>query len=178
MSLRSALIAALALTGLVGCGDMNGEGDAIEVPDQPAPVSRSPDQAEPAATVPFEAREADNVTGLLRLYPGEGDGFELDVMLEGLAAGEYAWHIHHGSCDAPGAVAVALSASGDSDGIAGRLIVPEEDEPALGSAIVRELTLEEATGGEYTLHVRAAGRMASGPTLACADLGRRDDPTM
>jgi len=178
MRLRSVLIALLALAGLAGCGDMDGEADAIHVPDQPAPMSRIPDQVEPEVTVRIEAQGDGQITGLVRLYPGDGEGFELEAFLDGLDAGEYAWHIHRGSCEAAGPVAVALSASGDSDGIAGRLIVPADEQPARGSVTVRQLTLEEVRSGAYTLHVRSAGQMAEGPTLACADLGGRDNPTM
>lgn len=179
MRLRILLVLApaLAAVALAGCGQAEeSDFEADEVPVLPAPATPAPDDEEPEVTAGFRSMGDHEVTGRLRVFGGDDEGFRLDVALEGLPEGEYAWHIHQGSCDDPGPVAVPLSASGDSDGIAGPLLVSADSGPARGAARVRRLSLDEAISGDYTLHVREGGQLAEGRTLACAPLSRGAEP--
>ena len=156
------------------------EESAIEEPDRVAPRPVTPEADNPVSTARFEARGAvEYVVGLARLYEG-ADGFTVEVTLDGLPAGDHAWHIHQGDCDAGGPIAVALTPAAGQSGLSAPLNVPAEDAPTRGAADVpsSSLSLDQVMAGEYSLHVHASAGDSFGPTVACANLAEQvDDAT-
>jgi hypothetical protein len=166
------LLLALALGGVAACRDMDGEADAIDTPERPPPTSATATTAPPVATPAFEAMDTGHVTGLVRLYRDQdgGSSFRMEIVLDGLSPGEYRWQIRRGGCDA---AEPAVGAGEGPGGLSGSLVSQRAD-AARAAATVTALTLEEARGGEYALHVS----QPSGGDVACADLSGSDNATM
>lgn len=114
-----------------------------------------------------------NVSGTAELHQRDGlvqDGLELRVHVMGLSEGDHAWHIHRGTCDAPGEVVLPLSDSGDLDGIAGDLNAGSdgmvEETVGIDDEHVSRLNLSE----NHVIAVHLRGGDDPGPAIACAPL--------
>lgn len=131
----------------------------------PATGAARTDNAEPSATTSGESHA--------------GQGFRVEVSLNGLTQGDHAWHIHEAPCGEKGPIVVPFSATADEEGLAGDLSVDESGR-AEGSADVpaEDLTLDRVHSGQYSVHVHAQGGVDHGPTVACADLGGVGSTTM
>lgn len=129
---------------------------------QPAQPTTDPDQ--PVTEPADPAIETD--------VAAAGEGFRLEVMLNGLSQGEHAWHIHSGSCDEQAPVAVAITPTADMEGIGQPLNVTSANATAQASVEVPgdQLTVEQLESGEYSLNVHERGGTDHGPAVACADL--------
>lgn len=131
--------------------------------------------AQPAATIvsaDVVGSEGVSVRGSVEMFRDAPDTFLLTVMLQGVPAGEHAWHIHRGKCDASNApVAVALSQAGDEPALTGPLTAAA-DSTVNGTVAIpaSEITSEQLRSGDYSLRVHSRAGPDHGPTIACADL--------
>jgi Cu/Zn superoxide dismutase len=100
-----------------------------------------------------------------------GGEYRRDVRIEGLSAGEHAWHIHSGPCGHAAAVVVPFTPTADEPGLADAL-TPGAGGVAEASVTVPQgqLSLDQLRSGEYSLHVHQRGGVDHGPPLACANL--------
>ncbi|HSJ23613.1 MAG TPA: hypothetical protein VK929_02940 [Longimicrobiales bacterium] len=176
MRTKSAMM--LALAGLVAaaCDTNEVETDPGLLPDQPAEeqpqdmmVARSDFQ--PTA----EAGEL-NVSGWAEFHQRDGtwnDGMELRVHLMGLSEGDHAWHIHQGTCEAPGQVVLPLSDFGDESGVAGDLNAGDDGmvEETVNIDRDRFATLNLQDSHVIAVHLR--GGDDPGPVIACAPVELR-----
>ncbi len=138
---------------LAACGGEAGSGDPPP-PETSTPAVPAPDAAAPGIPLGFVEMAESGVTGLGRLVE-EGESSLLVIELEGLPGeGEYAAHVHNGSCGELGGVALGLLAvRGNADGT--------------GSS---STTFGTADLPETQLAVQVHG--ADGSGIACADIHR------
>jgi hypothetical protein len=176
MRMRNAVL--FAFTGLVVAAcDTNDEAETdpgLLPADEPAVEQEQEDVA--LARGDFSAMPDAgelNVTGWVELHQRDGlvqDGLELRVHLMGLSEGDHAWHVHRGTCDAPGEVVLPLSDSGDLDGIAGDLNAGSdgmvEETVGIDDDHVSRLNLSE----NHVVAVHLRGGDDPGPPIACAPL--------
>ena len=157
-------------------------------PDRPA-------DAQPVMTGEFSAAgdaAGEAISGTVRIYPdggtesgtgmegmdaeageaGAGQGFMIQVAIQGLSQGEHAWHIHDAPCGETGSIALALTPTQDREGLADPIQGTQGQDEARASATVpaSEMALQQLETGQYSLHVHERGGVDHGPTVACADL--------
>ena len=165
-----------------------------------APILTAPFEAGEGAT------ESAQVSGTLRLFPenggaavtttpsatentdpnattsaaGEGgQGFRVEVSLNGLSEGDHAWHIHEAPCGEKGPVVVPFSATADEEGLTGDLTVDQSGRAESSVEVpAADLALDQLRNGQYSVHVHAQGGVDHGPTVACADLSGVGATTM
>jgi Cu/Zn superoxide dismutase len=164
------------VTGVIRIYPLETEGTAgISQPAPPTGVQ--PGETQPGETQPGETEgaqpEAGTTEGAATATPSEGRGFRLEVTLDGLQQGEHAWHIHSGPCGEEAPVAVAITSTGDQQGLGQPLNVTSEGSSVRSEVEVPadELTIEQLQSGQYSVHVHQNGGVDHGPTVACADLG-------
>ena len=108
-----------------------------------------------------------------------GQGFRVEVSLNGLSEGDHAWHIHRAPCGEDGPVVVPFSATPDEEGLTGDLSVDQSGRAESSADVPAEdLTLDQLRSGQYSVHVHAQGGVDHGPTVACADLSGTGSTTM
>lgn len=132
-------------------------------PGQATPDATNPDAPTSSAAAPDGEMSASST--------GAGQGFRVEVSLDGLSQGDHAWHIHSGPCGEQAPVAVAFSPTADQEGLTQPLTADQQGH-AEGTVTVPagELALDQLQGQEYSVHVHAQGGTDHGPTVACADL--------
>ena len=169
-------------------------------------LETEPANEAPILTAAFEAgegaTEAARVSGTVRVFAADGgadattpatgapsatttdegrtgQGFRVEVSLNGLSEGDHAWHIHDAPCGQEGPVVVPFSATADEEGLTGDLSVDESGRAESSADVPAEdLTLDRLQGGQYSVHVHAQGGVDHGPTVACADLSGTGSTTM
>ncbi|HUG41187.1 MAG TPA: CHRD domain-containing protein [Longimicrobiales bacterium] len=108
-----------------------------------------------------------------------GQGFRVEVSVNGLSQGEHAWHIHSGPCGEEAPVVVAFSPTEDSEGLTNPLNADESGHAEAEATVpADELTIEGLRAAQHSLHVHAQGGVDHGPTVACADLRDQGSTTM
>ena len=100
-----------------------------------------------------------------------GQGWRIEVTLNGLTDGEHAWHVHSGPCGEEAPVAVAFSPTADMEGVTGPLNVQNGSAASQATVPADQLSLDQLENGEYSIHVHERGGTDHGPTVACANLG-------
>ena len=184
MRVLSFLVVGVLLVG--GCGEGTEEeiqdAGAVETPDRPAPRTSTPRADDPVRTIRFEAASADHVTGVARLYADSagGAGFRVEVVLDGLGAGDHAWSIVPAPCGEGGAgAAVTLGGTAGGPGAGPPLRAPAEEAPVRGAAHVDHptVTLAALQDGDYSLRVFEGSGEEAGAVAACADLDGDDNAT-
>lgn len=111
----AALLVPLAM---VACAEQDGDQAAMDGEEAAADRQAMEDRAgQQATTVPLASKNGSGITGTARLTP-RGDSLAVQVNLSGLTEGaSYAAHVHEGSCESGGGVAVGLNAvTGRADG--------------------------------------------------------------
>lgn len=108
-----------------------------------------------------------------------GQGFRVEVTLNGLSQGEHAWHIHSAPCGQQAPVVVAFTPTADQQGLA-QPLTADQTGATQGQATVPadQLTLDQLQSGQYSLHVHTQGGVDHGPTVACANLQGQGATTM
>lgn len=151
---RTATIAVtLALPFALACGGGETGGEIEEGPEmEPAAQQGMTSAAEPA-TASLQAMGESGVGGEVA-FTREGDQLEVQVMAEGLAAaGDFASHIHDGTCAEPGGVVTPLNA----------VAAPEA---GAGEATTSVDATQLEPGGSYLVMVHGQ----EGAPVACADV--------
>lgn len=111
------------------------------------------------------------VTGTARLLsvPGSPDLFA-HVEVDGLTPGEHAWHLHTGTCDQVGSIAVPFSALGARAGTSTVLTANTEGEAeGIGPIPAAQVTRDQLMAGDYVIQIHNGGS-PPGPGIACAEL--------
>jgi hypothetical protein len=121
---------------------------------------------------PGPGAEGQTVGGTVRLttMPGTED-MQILAQVQGLSAGEHAWHIHSGPCGQKAPVVVPFTPTKEKPGL---------DEPIRAEAVgaaeesaripADQLTRQQLQTGQYSVHVHVQSGPDHGPTVACADL--------
>lgn len=142
-------------------------------PEETQEVAPPPPATEPAEEAPwttdFQAGPAGtNITGSLTAEP-MGDDTQVRLTLNGLPAGEHAWHIHNAPCGQEGPVVYAFTSTADMEGTDDP-ITAGEDGTATATATVPgdRLMRSDLRSGQYSLHVHQNAGTDHGPTIACA----------
>jgi hypothetical protein len=191
------ILATLALASLAAaCGrDDDPEATRIEPPpaalgvtdeQQPTPgfgvVRQAVFRAGPAAATAVAGRATFLVP---TAEAGTPDGMQVEVRLEGLAAGtDYGWHIFQGRCDDEGSVIVALSpgAAGIDPGTGTEAVAQPlhtgADGVATQTAVVPTAQLTPAQLDQRDHSVRVYDGLSPEPSrlVACADVGTTSEP--
>lgn len=112
-----ATAAFLVPLAMVACAEQGGDQAAMDGEEAAADRQATEVQAGQATTVPLAPKNDSGITGTARITP-RGDSLAVQVNLSGLTEGEsYAAHVHEGSCESGGGVAVGLNAvTGRADG--------------------------------------------------------------
>lgn len=96
-----------AVLALAACGGSNQAPGSDTGAGSPAPAATPTPTAAPI-TIPLSAVGESGVTGTAEIVKGTG-GFTVTMKLKGLAPGSnHVDHIHNGSCQANGGIAIAL----------------------------------------------------------------------
>jgi hypothetical protein len=177
-----------ALLGITAC-EAEPEAEVAEVPEvadvQTAPAPAVTPGAAPTAGAagggevittanfqPGPGAEGKTVGGTARLtaMPGTED-MQIMVQVQGLSAGEHAWHIHSGPCGQKAPVVVPFTPTAEKPGL---------DEPIRAEAAgmaeqsaripADQLTRQQLQAGQYSVHAHVRGGVDHGPTVVCADL--------
>lgn len=199
--LRLLMAVAFAATASA-CDTGNDDVELYEGEEAATPaLETQPADDAPILTAPFEAgegaTEAAQVSGTVRVFAANGDpasgapsattsaegqtgqGFRVEVSLNGLSEGDHAWHIHDGPCGQNGPVVVPFSATADEEGLTDDLSVDESGRAESSADVPAEdLTLDRLQSGQYSVHVHAQGGVDHGPTVACADLSGTGSTSM
>lgn len=112
------------------------------------------------------------VSGTVRISEQTlGEGLALEVDLTGLQPGEYAWHIHSGSCEQEGQIVVPFTPTPTMEGIGDPLQVGDDGRATANVDVPEDrLPREQFNVGEFSLHVHEGSGADFGPTVACANL--------
>lgn len=189
--MRKQLWILAAAIGALACGDggdvpegaIGSDTSAAAARQMMSAIPEGMDLGAPALTIAFQQMAPDSIddeiTGTARIYADtavadtvpDGGGFRLEVVLDGLTPGAHAWHIHTGECEERGPIAVPLTKTATSRGIAGPL---EADHGLTARALVTipgdALTLRQLRARPYSLHVHRGTDLEPGATVVCADL--------
>lgn len=176
------LLALASVLTIAACGPGEDAADELEVPgdevaEEPTDVRETP-MPEYTETVQSDftsGEEAEvEIIGTLHLMEptsaaAPGAPLRIRVQMSGLPAGEHAWHIHAGPCDASAEVAVALTATEEQDGITQPLT---SDDMGVAEAEVEVPGLAERWmgSGDHSVHVHEGSGTDFGPSIACATL--------
>lgn len=178
MMMRNALMLTLAATVAAACETRDDtDFDTDVLPGE----ETTTDPVRPAGEVgenrwQFESTEEAGdrqVSGTAELRhdaTGTGEGAELRVDLQGLSEGEHAWHIHRGSCDDMGEVALPFSHTSDEEGVADNLSVDSDGRAEETVSLDREHLTRLQAGETYSLNVHERGGEDHGPAVACANI--------
>lgn len=114
------------------------------------------------------------ITGTVRLVDvPRRSSMQIQVEADGLTPGPHAWHIHTGSCDNVGGIAVPFTTIGAREGIDEPIMASAEGEAAEDALIPPSLlSQEQLAAGSYSLNIHNAAGANPGPTVACANLSR------
>lgn len=130
--MRTRHLMVLAMAGMVGAACEPRDDPATEpgllpgeelAPAQPADMIVSRGEFQPTAEA--EGLPVSGWAELRQQGTTLDDGLELRVHLMGLSEGDYAWHIHSGTCENPGPILLPLSDAG----MMGDPALPREDDP-------------------------------------------------
>jgi Cu/Zn superoxide dismutase len=162
---------ALGLVVFAGCTPAD---DAEIEPVDDAEETTQP--MEPIDAEPYTARitpiDGFAISATVDVDPNVNDT-EISAEFDGLTPGEHAWHIHQGTCAAPGDIIVALTDTETMTGIADPLEANDEGAAsATVSVPAANLTPASIETGQYSLHVHEGGPAAPGASVICADLMR------
>jgi hypothetical protein len=162
---------ALGLVVFAGCTPAD---DAEIEPVDDAEETTQP--MEPIDAEPYTARitpiDGFAISATVDVDPNVNDT-EISAEFDGLTPGEHAWHIHQGTCAAPGDIVVALTGTETMTGIADPLEANDEGEASATVSIpAANLTPASIETGQYSLHVHQGGPAAAGASVICADLMR------
>lgn len=118
-AIRAAGVVLVSLA-VVACGEQGGDQAAMdeeEAADRQMREDPAGQQAAPGTDVALSSRNDSGITGTARMTP-QGDSLAVQVSLSGLTEGDsYAAHVHQGTCESGGGVAVGLNAvTGQADG--------------------------------------------------------------
>lgn len=141
----------------VACAEQGGDQAAMDGEEAAADRQAMEDPAgQQATTVPLGPKTDTGITGTARITP-RGDSLAVQVSLSGLTEGEsYAAHVHEGSCESGGGVAVGLNAvTGQADGTGS------------STATIAAATLESGQGYFVQAH------LPDGTPAACGDMPAR-----
>lgn len=183
------------------------EGEEAATPSLETPAESGTEAA--LITAQFQpaegATEAARISGTARIFPanglgtttatgtepdetqtsattGEGEtgqGFRVEVSINGLSQGEHAWHIHSAACGQEAPVVVAFTPTKDQEGLASALNADQSGRAEAEATVPSdELTLDRLQSGQYSLHVHTQSGVDHGPTVACADLRGQGAATM
>lgn len=153
-------VSGTAMIYRVDGADMSGTTATPETP----PTDQTADQATTDEADMEEPRETEMEAGTA------GQGWRVEVSVNGLSDGEHAWHVHSGPCGEEAPVVVAFSETSDMEGVAGPLNVRNGTASSQATVPGTELGLEQLQSGEHSIHVHERGGVDHGPTVACADL--------
>lgn len=150
----AALLVPLAM---VACAEQGGDQAAMNGEEAAADRQAMEDRAgQQATSVPLGSKNDSGITGTARITP-QGDSLAVQVSLSGLTEGEsYAAHVHEGSCESGGGVAVGLNAAtGQADGTGS------------STATIAAATLQAGQGYYVQAH------LPDGTPAACGDMPAR-----
>lgn len=175
--LKRIAVPALGIAVFAACApaddtEMDETENAEEMAQPMETTTPEPVDPEPYNTMLVPTTPDGTAAGTVELDPNP-DGTEINAEFTGLTPGEHAWHIHQGTCAAPGDVVIAFTDTETMMGIAGPL---EADADGNASAEVTvpaaSLATDAIETGDYSLHVHESGGTDHGPSVACADLRR------
>jgi Cu/Zn superoxide dismutase len=150
------------------------EFDEVDEAEETTPPldTTDPIDPEPYTTMVSPASPDGMVSGNVEVDPNE-DGTEISVEFTGLTPGEHAWHIHQGTCAAPGNVVVPFTDTESMMGI-GEPLDADDDGNASAEVTIpaASLATNAIETGDYSLHVHERGGTDHGASVACADLRR------
>lgn len=150
----AALLVPLAM---VACGEQGGDQPAMDQEQAPADRQAMQDTARgqggAAMNVALSSKNDSGITGTARILP-RGDSLAVKVSLSGLTQGDsYAAHLHNGTCQSGGGVAVGLNpVTGLADGT--------------GTSTKRVAMASLASGQGYFIQAH----LPDGTPAACGDL--------
>lgn len=116
-----AAAALLVPLAVVACAEQGGDDAAMDGgntgADQQMMADTAAQQGMAGTEVALSSKNDSGITGTAVLSP-QGDSLTVELSLSGLTEGEsYAAHVHQGTCDSGGGVAVGLNAvTGQADG--------------------------------------------------------------
>jgi hypothetical protein len=176
MRIRHALVLALAGSMAVACdrredpatdpGLLPGDDATTEQP-QDMVLARSDFQ-------PTADASGLNVSGWAELRQRgadwRNDGLELRVHVMGLGEGDHAWHIHQGTCESPGQVALPISDFGDRDGVGGDLNAGSDGMVEETVTFDRDRLAGVDLNQNHIINIHLRGGDDPGPAIACAPI--------
>jgi len=149
-------------------------GDEAETP--PAEET-TPEMAPPAmAPVPrtvmiVPGADAPTATGEMRITENTDGSTELNLVVNGLTAGDHAWHIHSAPCGTDGPIAVPITSAGDQAGIGNPVTVGEDGSANATVTIPADrLSQDQIRTGQFSVHVHAGTVEEMGASVVCAPI--------